>query len=143
MSETIREYRIAANAIQLLDVRLKDVEITSKEDVQVGDEKANVSIKFKRGVEEVDSDTAYGVLEVHFFEKTDLFSVKFKYLGTIKKLSESIETEKFLSYANKQVVPLLLPYARVKLSQFLLDMKLPNFEIPTIDVINSIRINND
>ncbi len=58
-------------------------------------------------------------------------------------LLDNDEMLNFKDYCDKQVVPLLLPYIRENVSNTLIRMSLPNFTVPTIDVVASYIKNEE
>lgn len=140
----LENYRIVANSIQLKSVRLYRLSVERKQE-SIGKE-AKVRLNFKRSVKLKKGNNGRNelliFLETKFEEIGGNFTISFVYEGLVKS-KEDIETDTFKDYAYQQVIPLLLPYARTTLTSLLMQMKLPGFEIPTIDVMQSRAANGD
>ncbi len=56
--------------------------------------------------------------------------------------SEQLDKFQFENWVDVQIVPQLLPYARVMISNLTNSMGVPPVNLPTIDVLETIKINN-
>jgi len=143
--ESLENYKIVSNSIQLQNVKLRDVSVVSNGEIS---EELNVRLNFKRGIESLgasdkENNEVLVILKTIFEETSGKFSVSFTYEGLVEAKDEELESEILEKYAYQQVVPLLLPYARMTLNFLLTQMHLPHFEIPTIDVMRSREENGD
>ncbi|HHB2053553.1 protein-export chaperone SecB [Bacillus paramycoides] len=138
--ETLDYYKIIRNSVQLLDVKLEHLECNNY-GYKRG-EKPEINLKIQRKTKIMNEKQVKISLQVVLdFEENAPFHFKVIYSGVCEAMKE-LEEEEFEQYAYEQVVPLLLPYVRECITNTLSRMKLPIFYLPTIDVLETIKVNS-
>jgi len=138
-------YKLIRNSVQILDVELVSLECSKSENIS-SDANLGVNLEIQRKVELVDKLSGKIYLKAQFEAKHEdeiLISISLVYKGICKNTSETLGEEDFKHYLYDQVVPLLLPYARECISSIMTKMKLSAFYIPTMDVLNSLKVNKE
>jgi len=123
-------------------IQMNDVEMVSLKCENYGEEQPSRSLKtiFKTKSELVD-DLCCIYLKVELsFEEKGPFSIEVEYKGTCEQSGE-LADKQFLELSEGQTVSLLLPYARESISSALARMKLPIYYLPTLDILESIKLN--
>lgn len=139
MDKLLEEYIIAKNSIQLIDVEL--MVLNSEKNIAVEKEGKGLSLEIKREVGAIDGNVLDAFLHVDIVGPDDLFKIHLVLRGICNRFDLEITDNKFKEYAHSQIVPLLLPYARECISNTLNRMKLPIFYLPTIDVLDTLKVN--
>lgn len=137
-SFSFEEAIIAKNSIQLLNVSLHELICSRGEG-----EDTKLNVRFQHRVGQIDDDNRLQIyLKVDVgFEKNGPFNITCVHEGLVKS-AEEIDEEDLIQYADNQIVPLLLPYARECIASTLIRMQLPPYTLPTIDVLKTIAINS-
>lgn len=122
------------NAIQLRYVELIDVSFNNLG----SDEYTDLPFALHRHAEiEDDHANIFLTAEIGAKESTG-FTMTIKYKGEVYSTIE-IDDEQLKNYALQNVVPMLLPYVREVSSSLISRTNLPNFTLPTLDVINYLK----
>jgi len=89
----------------------------------------------------IDSTKAVIYLKVTLGRKQDYpFYIDIVHKGLCYSNGE-VKDGELEKYANDQIIPLLLPYARESVSSIMTKMNLPVYTIPTIDVLGTLKVN--
>ncbi|WP_328699292.1 protein-export chaperone SecB [Bacillus safensis] len=141
MEATYKQYEIAYNSIQLQNVQLESLNCVNR-GIDQFDDNSELDLEFFRKVDlENETESKIYLKTIVGFKEKGPFLIEMVYSGECKLLDDD-EVQNFKDYCDKQVVPLLLPYIRENVSNTLIRMGLPNFTVPTIDVVASY-IKND
>lgn len=133
------EYKLIKNSIQLVDVDLVSLECK-----KLDGNSRKLGFKLERAVNKLESRKVEIFLRVTInFEEEPPFYLTLEYKGICNSKDDNIVEDSLIEYADTQVVPLLLPYARECISNTLLRMKLPVFNLPTMDILRSMTENED
>ncbi|MEW4192233.1 protein-export chaperone SecB [Bacillus altitudinis] len=142
IEETYKQYEIAYNSIQLQNVQLESLNCVNR-GINQFDDKTELDLEFFRKVDlENETEAKIYLKTIVGFKEKGPFLIEVVYSGECNLLVDD-EVHNFKDYCDKQVVPLLLPYIREFVSNTLSRMSLPNFTIPTIDVIASYIKNEE
>ncbi|MED3603727.1 protein-export chaperone SecB [Bacillus subtilis] len=137
-----KQYEIAYNSIQLQNVQLDSLNCINR-GIDQFDETSELDLEFYRKVDlENETKAKISLKAVVGFKEKGPFLLEMGYSGECTLLDND-EKVNFKDYCDKQVVPLLLPYVRENVSNTLLRMGLPNFTVPTIDVVASYIKNEE
>lgn len=134
-------YDFARTQVQLSDAFLEELNAVKRENEPNGDYIAYM--KFEKSTERIDERTVYGYFRVvaglmrsdneeEALEIVALYRGKFEV--TPGEMMEDLER-----WVDIQVVPLLLPYARVIISDTSMRMGYPPITLPTMDVLETIK----
>lgn len=141
MDKLLEEYKIARNSIQLIDVEL--MVLNCEKNISVDKEGKGLSLEIKREVGDIDNNKLDAFLHVDIIGPDEIFKIHLILRGICNRGNREITDNQFKEYAHSQIVPLLLPYARECISNTLIRMKLPNFHLPTIDVLETLKANKN
>lgn len=139
MDKLLEEYIIAKNSIQLIDVEL--MVLNCEKNISFKNEGIGLSLEVKREVGDISEDVLDAFLHVDIIGPDELFKIHLVLRGICNRCNKDITDNRFKEYAQSQIVPLLLPYAREFISNTLTRMKLPIFYLPTIDVLETLKVN--
>ncbi|MCY8103438.1 protein-export chaperone SecB [Bacillus velezensis] len=141
--ETLEYYNLIKNSMQLKKVYLKSLNCINN-GLTDKNRAYKIALTVNRKVETISRNLVEIQLatEVNFGEEDEAFSFEIVYQG-VCELREEVEIDEteFEEFAYDQAVPLLLPYARECLSSTLARMNLPVYNIPTIDVLETLKQN--
>ncbi|MCY8401363.1 MULTISPECIES: protein-export chaperone SecB [Bacillus] len=141
-TEIYKQYRLAYNSIQLQKVQLESLNCINR-GIEEFSEDYELELEFFRKVNlENETEAKISLKAIVGFKEKGPFLLEIIYNGTCSLLDNN-EKDNFKDYCNKQVVPLLLPYIREIVSNTLIRMGLPNFTVPTIDIIASYIENEE
>ncbi|PEK36076.1 MULTISPECIES: protein-export chaperone SecB [Bacillus cereus group] len=140
--ETFEYYKLIRNNVQLQDVRLISIECHNLISESNEGESREVAVRVKRNVELLDDNCAEITMQawIGFDDQEGPFEFTIVY-GGLCVSDESLVPEEFKKYAYDQVVPLLLPYVRECVSSTMARMNLPIFYLPTLDVLETLKVN--
>ncbi|ATC52505.1 MULTISPECIES: protein-export chaperone SecB [Bacillus] len=137
-----KQYEIAYNSIQLQNVQLESLNCINR-GIEEFDENSELDLEFFRKVDlENETKAKISLKAIVGFKEKGPFLIEMVYSGECTLLDND-EMLNFKDYCDKQVVPLLLPYIRENVSNTLIRMSLPNFTVPTIDVVASYIKNEE
>lgn len=122
------------NSIQLRYVELLEV---SFENVGINEYTDLPFAIYRNAENENDYVNIYLTAEIGSLEVTG-FKMTVKYKGQVYAVQD-INKEELKNYALQNVVPMLLPYVREVSSSLISRTELPNFMLPTLDVINYLK----
>ena len=126
-------------------VQLREV-ITEKINCKrTGGYKPDISLRVDFGLKAktINSKQAYAYLKIkiYFDEEPQIFSLEIVVRGKLEN-ENSTSRAKMKQFAEKQSLPLLLPWAREEVASLTRRMGFPPLLLPLIDVYETIRIND-
>lgn len=140
MSRTYENYKFIRNFVQLEDVKMHSLDVKS-----LDGQHSSVTVNLQRSANDLVSEN--GVKKVEIFLRTHIYfkeegpwEIELVYKGICSSKKE-VSQEELLEYANKQVVSLLLPYARECVTSVLSRMQMAPYYLPTMDILGSIEEN--
>ncbi|MFE4201141.1 hypothetical protein [Aneurinibacillus aneurinilyticus] len=133
-------YKIMRNHTRLVDVELVSMECEKNDTNQ---DEVDITLRIQRGINIVNSKEADIFLRtvVSTEKEESPFSFDIVYKGKCISIGELSDND-FKEYAYAQIVPLLLPYARECIASTMARMKLTVYTIPTIDVLQTLEVND-
>jgi len=135
--ELMSYYKLIRYSVHLQDVRLKSLKVN-----RLDGESKTMNVSIQRGVSMLEAGAVIAIKVNIDFEEDGPFELELELEGLCVATNESITEEELRQYAFDQVVPLLLPYARETVASTLARMHLPIFNIPTMDVLQSMAYNS-
>ncbi len=139
------EYKLARNSIQLTDAYIIDIKMNRLADQWGTRSKLSVGLAKRQEYITEGHAVAYLNADISVVDE-DTSDVILNLLITCRGEFKSVETisqEKLTQFVDIQTVPQLFPYVRGAVSTLSAMMAIPVINLPTIDVIKSIRINRD
>lgn len=140
------EYKFSRHMIQMRDARIIGCDFENKNPFS-GESSFNIKFSLKRNVKLISPDLCHGFLYAHIdiaSKKDDklVMPIDIKCMGNfILSEGESLGEDEFVRQVALQLVPQLLPYVRELLSTIsTMSLAVPII-LPTMDVIQSIRLN--
>ncbi|MFJ7995460.1 protein-export chaperone SecB [Peribacillus frigoritolerans] len=138
---TLEYYKLIRNSIQFRNVELVSLNCIKRKKESISNQGNEVQIMLKREVNVLSEDEAEILLHSIVGIPDGLFEFEVEYKGICFK-TEALSKPQFEQYAYDQIVPLLLPYARECIASTMARMGLPAFNIPTMDVLDSLDANS-
>lgn len=139
------EYKLARNSIQLTDAYIIDIKMSRLAN-QWGI-RSNLSVGLARRQEYITEGHAVAYLNADIsVVDEDTNETILELLITCRgefKTVEQISQDQLTQFVDIQTVPQLFPYVRGSVSTLSAMMSIPVINLPTIDIIKSIRINRE
>ncbi len=141
------EYKLSRHVIQMTDARIIGCNFENITPF-LDDFSFNIKFFLKRSVKLISPNECHGLLHAHieiFSKKKDdvpIMPIDIKCLGRFSLAKdENLKEDEFVKQVALQLVPQLLPYVREILSTISTMSLARPIILPTMDVIQSIRIN--
>lgn len=103
MDKLLEEYKIAKNAIQLIDVEL--VALNCEKSISIEEEGKGLSLEIKREVGNISDNSVDAFLHVDIIGPDELFKIHLILRGICNRKNREITDDQFKQYAHTQIVP--------------------------------------
>lgn len=140
-------YKFSRHIIQMKDARIIECNFENRKPF-LSEQSFNIKFSLKRNVKLISPNLCHGFLnaQIHIVSKKDnelIMPISIKSVGSFSLVKEeNLEDDEFVKQVSLQLVPQLLPYIRESLSMIsAISLAVPII-LPTMDIIQSIRVNS-